>query len=149
MSWQYLVYIILGCWLFVLTVSLAFFYNFFRRFTKGAKEQDLTKVLEKILSTQDFNTEETRRLKIKLDQLEEDALFHIQKVELLKFNPFKEIGGEHSFTLAFLNKKGSGVIVTGLHTRESTRIYAKTVENGKSEVTLSGEEERVLTRALK
>ena len=56
----------------------------------------------------------------------------IQKVGLVRFNPFKDIGGDQSFALALLNGKKSGVVLSSLHTREGTRIYAKPVQQGSS-----------------
>jgi len=56
----------------------------------------------------------------------------IHKIGLIRFNPFKDIGGDQSFALALLNGKNSGVVLSSLHTREGTRIYAKPVEQGKS-----------------
>jgi len=50
--------------------------------------------------------------------------------------------------LAILDGNSSGVIITGLHTRVSTRIYSKTIKNGKSDISLSKEEIKALSKAI-
>lgn len=80
----------------------------------------------------------------KIRHIEEKEAEHIQKVKVIRFNPFNETGGDNSFTLCLLNAKLDGVVLTGLHTREKTRMYVKEVKNGKSSYTLSKEEEKVI-----
>lgn len=67
---------------------------------------------------------------------------------LVKFNPFAEVGGEHSFVITLLDGTKSGVILTGLHGRGLTRFYVKQVENGKPDQKLSDEETESLKKAL-
>jgi len=78
-----------------------------------------------------------------------ESLADIQKMGLTKFNPFDELGGEHSFSLSMLDGNNNGVIITSLHTRERTRVYVKQINKGKAKINLSSEEERSLKQALK
>jgi hypothetical protein len=64
----------------------------------------------------------------------------IQRVKVLRFNPFRDTGGDQSFVIALLDDGGSGIVLTGLHSRAETRIYAKAVSAGSSEYPLSEEE---------
>jgi len=68
---------------------------------------------------------------------------------MVRFNPFLETGGDQSFAIALLDGNLDGIIITGLHTRETTRLYIKTVEKGKSRLELSKEEKEALSNALK
>lgn len=69
----------------------------------------------------------------------------IHKVGIIRFNPFKDIGGDQSFALALLDGKDSGIVVSSLHTREGTRIYSKPVLKGESEkYTLTEEEKQAI-----
>mgnify|MGYP001559621039 FL=1 len=149
MSVQSLILLGLGIWLAALTLALFLFANFFRHLTKDAKGEELKKVLDKILSREARNAEGTEELNKQVAILKEEGFGHVQKVGLVRFNPFKEIGGDHSFSLVVLDGKDTGVVITGLHTRERTRIYAKAVKNGKSEIELSVEEKKALTKAQK
>ena len=85
----------------------------------------------------------------RLDFLEEDGKVHVQKIGLVRFNPFRELGGDHSFSLAILDGINSGVIITGLHTRDRTRIYMKEIKKGKASLELSSEEKKALAQAQK
>ncbi len=71
------------------------------------------------------------------------------KINLSRFNPFDEIGGDQSFILCLLDNTNSGVIITSLHNRESTRVYAKTILNGQNDgQSLSKEETKALIKTI-
>ena len=67
---------------------------------------------------------------------------------LVHFNPFSEVGGQHSFVITLLDPHKNGVILTGLHGRGLTRFYTKLISNGLSDQPLSAEEIRGLKEAL-
>jgi hypothetical protein len=71
------------------------------------------------------------------------------KINLLRFNPFEELGGDQSFILCLLDNTNSGVIITSLHNRDSTRVYAKSIKNGESDnMALSKEETKALIKTI-
>lgn len=72
----------------------------------------------------------------------------IQRVGLVRFNPFEDTGGNQSFAIALIDGAGSGIIVSSLHSRTGTRVYAKAVTDGRAEAALSQEETDALGRAL-
>lgn len=132
-----------------LTVFVFFQTRLLNKLTKGTKKKDLKKILDEILKSQKGNKKGLKEVKRELQKLEDEGFLHVQKVGLVRFNPFREIGGDHSFSLAILDGKDNGVVITGLHTRERTRIYAKTIKKSKSKLELSEEEEKALKRAQK
>lgn len=71
----------------------------------------------------------------------------IKKIGFIRFNPFDDAGGNMSFALALLNDDDNGVVISSLHGREGTRIYAKSVKTGKSESKLTTEEQQVIKEA--
>ncbi|MDO8488473.1 MAG: DUF4446 family protein [bacterium] len=73
----------------------------------------------------------------------------LSKWSLVKFNPFSDTGGSHSFVICLLDNGKNGIILTSLHSRGLTRFYAKNVEGGKADQDLSGEEKQALNNALK
>ncbi len=75
--------------------------------------------------------------------------YAVQKVGMLRFNPFGEVGGNQSFAVALLDNHDSGVIMLSLYSRDGVRIYAKPIKEGKSEYQLSKEEEEALQMAMK
>ena len=72
----------------------------------------------------------------------------IQRVGLVRFNPFEDTGGNQSFAIALIDGAGSGVVVSSLHSRTGTRVYAKAVTDGRADGALSQEETDALGRAL-
>ena len=91
--------------------------------------------------------EQTQKLEKGLDSVEKDFEKAIAKIGIVRFNPFREIGGDQSFSLALLNNEDSGVVVTSHYGKEMQRIYAKPVKKGKSEYSLSVEEEDAIKKA--
>ena len=72
----------------------------------------------------------------------------VQRVSLLRYDAFEEVGGRLSFSCALLNERGDGVVVTSINGRQDTRVYAKPVHGGTSDHNLSEEEEQAIRVAL-
>ena len=72
-----------------------------------------------------------------------------QKTAIVRYNPFKDTGGNQSFSLAILDLDNNGFIITSMHSRESSRVYAKPVTKGRSTHNLSAEEIEVFSEAIK
>jgi len=83
-----------------------------------------------------------------LENLKKENTFTIQKVGIIRFNPFKEIGGDQSFSVALLDGNNDGIVITSLYTREGNRVYGKPIKKGFSEYILSGEEKEAINKAL-
>ena len=140
---------VLAIWLIAVSAVLYKIFALFNKLSRGVEVVDLKKTLEKILSEEAKNESDIRLLEKRAQSIETDGLSHVQKVGLIRFNPFKELGGDHSFSLAILNGQDSGVVITGLHTRERTRVYMKDIKNGKSQSDLSLEEKKAVMTAQK
>jgi hypothetical protein len=72
----------------------------------------------------------------------------IRHVGLVRFSPFHDTGSDQSFALALLDGRQDGVVITALHSRTDSRLYAKPVERGKSSYSLTPEERDAMNRAL-
>ncbi|OGM64340.1 hypothetical protein A3A52_05390 [Candidatus Woesebacteria bacterium RIFCSPLOWO2_01_FULL_39_14] len=144
-------FVLAGFFVWILILSIATFWvvRFFKRLSSGVDRGNLVNILEEVIRREKINAKNLKDLRSNFFALEENSRFHIQKVGLVRFNPFRELGGDHSFSLALLNAKDTGVVITGLHTRERTRVYVKDIKKGKSELELSEEEKRALKRAQK
>lgn len=135
-------------WLVGMTAFLVYIYFNYKTLAGSVKKGDFIKLLDKVLIVQRQNLKKTKDLEKLYKKTEEDGLLHTQKVGLVRFNPFEEMGGDQSFTLALLNGKDDGIIITGLHTRERTRVYLREIRTGKSKYVLSKEEKRALQMAM-
>ena len=72
----------------------------------------------------------------------------IRNVALLRYDAFEDVGGRLSFSCAFLDDHGDGVVLTSINGRQETRVYAKQVTQGTSSHNLSLEEEEAIRRAM-
>jgi N-methylhydantoinase A/oxoprolinase/acetone carboxylase beta subunit len=91
--------------------------------------------------------ENFEKLSEELEKLKKESKFAIQKIGIVRFNPFKEVGGDQSFSIALLDGNDNGVVITSLYSREGNRVYGKPIKNGKSEYLLSEEEKEAIERA--
>jgi hypothetical protein len=71
----------------------------------------------------------------------------LRRVGLYRYDAFANVGGMQSFSLALLDEGTNGVVLTGLYSRQDVRIYAKPIVKGRSEVTLTPEEQRAISEA--
>lgn len=136
-------------WLVVLTTFVLWIFFIFKKLVKDSEEKDFIKILKSIWDIQSDNFKNIKSLDLKIEELKNEAKLHVQKVGLVKFNPFNETGGDHSFSLVLLDGNKNGIIITSLHTRERTRFYLKEVLTGKTKLELSKEEDKALKIALK
>lgn len=110
------------------------------------------KSVERLLK--DYSTQVAEAL-AKLDELATfTAKLHqghsiaLTKIGMIRFNPFNDTGGDQSFCLAALDSHDNGFIISSIHARTGTRVYAKEIAGGKSKHNLSDEESIALKRAL-
>lgn len=69
----------------------------------------------------------------------------LHRIGIIRFNPFKDVGGDQSFAIALLNGKNNGLVISSLYTKEGTRVYSKSIAGGKSEkYPLTEEEEEAI-----
>ncbi len=79
--------------------------------------------------------------------LERASRSHLQRIGFMRFNPFREAGGDQSFALALADRDGNGVVISSLHGRDVTRVYGKPLAAWESPYPLSAEEQQAITRA--
>lgn len=100
-------------------------------FFSGKEAKDLEKILvDQLKETRELDREIQELFEIS-NRLRELGMKSIHKTSVLRFNPFKEVGGNQSFCVALLDGKNSGTVISSLHTREGTRVYAKPVIAGQ------------------
>ena len=140
---------VLAMWFLGVSIAIYRIFALFNKLSRGVEVTDLKKILEKVLFDEAKNGSDIKLLEKRAKLIEDDGLSHIQKVGLVRFNPFKELGGDHSFSLAILDGTDNGVVITGLHTRERTRVYMKEIKKGSSVSDLSLEEKKAVSAAQK
>ncbi|HZQ29753.1 MAG TPA: DUF4446 family protein [Patescibacteria group bacterium] len=132
-------------WLLILSILTWNIISHYNKLTAGTTQRTLKSVLENLLKDINFTKKELDNLKNYCNTIQKEGLLHIQKVGLLRFNPFKDTGGDQSFILSLIDGKNTGVIISGLYSRSGTRWYAKRIVDGKSvDHDLSEEEKKAL-----
>ncbi len=80
--------------------------------------------------------------------LEQLAPLNLQHVGVIRFNPYADKGSDQSFAIALLDNRGDGVVLNGLHSRDTCRVYAKPVVGGNSTYKMTDEEKEAINRAM-
>lgn len=113
---------------------------------KGAKnlEDTLIKRLNQVDALIESNDENKKNIK----SLFANMQLTYQKMGLIKYDAFNEMGGKLSFSLAMLDKRNNGYIINAMHTREGCYTYIKEIVDGNSIIVLSEEEQKALDRAM-
>ena len=140
--------ILLAIWNLVLTWIIYRIISHYNRLTKGVKQGNLEKILELLLKRSKVDSERIDEIQKLVKKLEEKGKFSFQKASLVKFNPFSDLGGNQSFSLALLDTQDKGVVITSLHGRQTTRVYTKLI-NEEKEIKLSEEELKAIKKANK
>ncbi len=116
----------------------------FNTFKEEKKEpKDLKEVLKQFKSLEKKFSE----LSSKFEDLKNKQQFSVQKIGIIRFNPFSEVGGDQSFSAALLDAKDDGLVITSFYTRDGNRVYGKPIKKGKSPYALSQEEIKAIEAA--
>lgn len=118
-------------------------------FMKGADGENLESVILQRFCEIDQLNETTGHLSEKLKAVNSTLLNTYQKVGIVKYDAFQEMGGKLSFSLALLDAEENGFILTSVHTREGCYTYIKEIIKGESFVILAAEEKSALEEAKK
>jgi hypothetical protein len=116
--------------------------------TQGSDESSLEGVLGSHLEEVRRAVSDVDVLAGRTSALERDVQASFGRMAMVRFNPFEDTGGNQSFALAMIDGRGDGFVVSSLHARAGTRVYAKAIAAGSSEAALSDEESEALRQAL-
>jgi Protein of unknown function (DUF4446) len=115
--------------------------------TRGPDGGNLEAVLGAQLDKVDTISRELDELAARMAVLEGAQRRAFQRVGLVRYNPFEETGGNQSFALALLDAAGDGWVLSSLHARSGTRVYAKAIKAGRGDGALSDEEAAAIKQA--
>lgn len=138
--------------LFILLINVNMKYNrlkaAYTTFLKGKDGKNLEEsffekfsLLDEVEGIAKENKEEVRNLRKQVQKT-------YQKVGIVRYDAFNEMGGNLSFVLTMLNDQNSGWLLNAMHSREGCYTYIKEIINGKSYVELGEEEKESLERAI-
>ena len=107
----------------------------------------LVSVLEQHVGRVDAVGSELQEQRAVVDLLERRSRGSLQHIGLVRFNPFDDTGSDQSFALALLDAAGYGWVLSSLHARSGTRVYAKAIKGGRGDAALSEEETAAIRQA--
>lgn len=110
--------------------------------------ESLDKLLENYLEQTEKLGQQLTELERRMNIVENKQRLAVDHAELLRFNAFENMGSDLSFALALLNDEGNGVVISSIHNREESRVYAKPIIEGKSNYQLSNEEREVIFKGM-
>lgn len=116
-------------------------------FVAGAQGQDLQTLLLRHLDerrAQGESLDDTRTRLVALEQKMDSAK---RFVGMVRYDAFEDVGGNQSFSMAILDDKGDGALVTCLYGRQDCRVYAKQLDGGESDRSITNEERRAIEQA--
>lgn len=144
------VLILLVVWSAALTFLYYKQYTSLQKIVTSDQKRTVVDILAEVLQNQKELDKALVDINKKVEGLIFDSQFYIQKIGLVRFNPFNDTGGDQSFILALIDEQDSGVVISGLHTRNGTRWYAKKIQNGKGvEYELSKDEVKAIKLATR
>jgi hypothetical protein len=155
MASQAIIFLVLGVMILILVAINAFLLRYFYKTNKKIDE-----LLEKgkikdfkdiFLSQKEKNNDLEGKIKdafLKIKNLEDTCEITIQKIAVVRFNPFNDLGGNQSFVIAMLDNKNNGLLISSLFAKEGSRVYSKIIKQGKSDHTLSNEEVEAIEKAI-
>ena len=120
----------------------------YRIFMEGKDAKTLEDTLIKRLDQVDNLIEANEKNADNIDKIFHDMKFTFQKVGLVKYDAFHQMGGQLSFSLAILDENNNGFIINSVHSTEGCYSYTKEIKEGKSSISLGTEEAEALSIAL-
>ena len=120
----------------------------YKKFMAGENGKNLEKAILDKFSTVDVLEAEVHELSERVENVSGRLVSSYQKIGLVKYDAFNEMGGKLSFSLAMLDVKNNGFIINAMHTREGCYTYIKEIIDGNSVIVLSGEEQEALNNAM-
>ena len=146
-------YLIISCVLnvilFIVTIVNVFmltrinkkYIKFMKQLGNGSNLDEMLKdYLRDVKEIKQDNSE----IKAYYTKLDSDIASCIQKIGLVRYNAFRDVGSDLSFAIALLDRNDTGVVLNGLYGSESSNIYAKPIKGGVSTYQLSEEEKYAL-----
>lgn len=136
---------------FILMITLKSLNNLeskYRKFMRGVDNKNLEDLVIGYLDKIDESRAETEHMKELYENLNLRLKSCVQRVSMVRYRAFEDVGSDLSFSIALLDENNSGVIITGIYGRNESTTYAKPIDSGISRYDLSQEEQQVLNDCM-
>ena len=142
----YITYILLA----IVAILAAFIVRLEMRMKKllrGDSVEDIEGAILSALKDLERLDRSKKDIEKEIQMIKEKIRKNVQTVGTVRFNPFKDVGGNQSFASAFIDDHGDGVVLSSLFSRDKVSVFAKPVKGLRSEYELSDEEKESIRRA--
>lgn len=120
----------------------------YEKFMQGSKAISLEKEMQELISDVDELKKTTKKHSNEIKDLYKKHETALQKVGLIKYDAFKEMGGKLSYAIAVLDQNDDGFIITSVHSSAGCYSYTKKINHGECDIELSEEEKIAIERAI-
>ena len=132
----------------ILLVSVKKVEKKYRKMMRGISNKNLEEVITSNLDNIDVALNNSKESLEKCEKIAEDLKACVNKVAIMRYKAFEDVGSDLSFSIAILDSYNDGVIITGIYSRHDSTTYAKPIDKGISRYDLSEEELHVLNEAI-
>lgn len=120
----------------------------YRKVTRGVNNKNLEEVIVDYLNKVEESKKISEDVKALYGDMDSRIKECVQKVSVIRYKAFEDVGSDLSFSLAMLDENNDGILLTGIFGRNESTTYAKPIEKGISRYDLSEEEEEALNNAI-
>ena len=130
------------------SIKISRLMNRYEKFMRGKNAENLASSIEENFAQMEKLTISHQKTQLKVEEALHDITSTFHKLGIVKYDAFKEMGGNLSFALCLLNDNNTGFILNTMHGRESSYTYIKEIIKGEAYATLGEEEKEALEKAL-
>lgn len=120
----------------------------YKKLMRGTTNKNLEELINEKLETIDKSSENSKIALETCSKLSEDMKQCVNKVAIMRYKAFEDVGSDLSFSIAILDSNNDGVVLTGIYARTESTMYAKPIDKGISRYELSEEEKHVLNEVV-
>jgi len=134
-------------WVISLQVRLGRMSRQYARLVRGVDGRNLEEMLHLHVDEVHQALDTVRTLEAESRRMDRTLEHALQWMGMVRYNPFRNTGGDQSFVWALVDGRGNGVVLSSMHSRDSTRLYAKPLHDWVSTYSLTDEEQEAIDRA--
>jgi hypothetical protein len=123
--------------------------NKYYKFMNGLSGVNIEAVLDDCLEKVNGIMDKNKEIELQINTIERNMYYCVQKVGVVRYNAFDNVGSDLSFSIALMDNNDDGLVISSLYSRDSSSTYAKPVLNSKSRYALSAEEIKAIDVAKK
>ncbi|MGG7179203.1 DUF4446 family protein [Clostridium paraputrificum] len=143
-----LIILLLFILVIVLFKSISKLENRYRKLMRGASNKNLEELIVSQLENIEKANANSETALEKCESLSSKMKECVQKVAIMRYKAFEDVGSDLSFSIAILDDNNDGIMLTGIYARQESTTYAKPIDKGISRYDLSEEEICVLNEAI-